>query len=75
MKQTDIFDYMGQESDPIFNKINALKKGQTVDLGGVIISLNLQGLYELESTFHHECFSSKRLMYDGLSSYLSLLVL
>ena len=69
MEQTDIYDYLGIENDPIFNIINHLKAGQAIDLGGVIISLNNNGLYEMETLVAHECFSSKRKIYDVVSRF------
>ena len=75
MEQTHIYDYLGEKNDPIFNKISGLKSGQVVDLGGVIISLNQRGIYELETSYHHECFKTKKQLYDGVSKFLSLIVL
>lgn len=75
MKQTHIYEYLGLENDPVFNKINVLQKGQVVDLGGVIVSLNSKGLYEVETDYYHECFDSKKALYDGLSKFLSLIIL
>jgi len=74
MEQTHIYDYLGMENDPIFNIINHLKIGQAVDLGGVVISLNNNGLYEMETSVDHECFSSKKQVYDGVSKFFSLIV-
>ncbi len=74
MEQTHIYDYLGMENDPIFNIIKQLKKGQVIDLGGVIVSLNNNGLYEIETSVDHECFRSKRQVYDGVSKFFSLIV-
>ena len=54
-----------------FNKIMQLETGQAVDLGGVTITLNINGLYELESVECHECFMSRKQLYDGVSKYFS----
>lgn len=75
MEQTDIYDYLGMNNDPIFNKISSLKIGQAIDLGGVKVLLNTQKLYEVETDFYHECFCSKRQVYDGLSKFFSLIAL
>ena len=72
MEQTHIYEILGEVNDPIFIKILHLEKGQTVDLGGVNITLNSNGLYELESDDYHECFRSKKQLYDGVSKLLSL---
>lgn len=75
MEQTHIYNFLGINNDPIFNEILRLEKGRKVDLGGIFIVLNENGLYELETAYHHECFTTKKKLYDGLSRYLSLLVL
>lgn len=75
MKQSHIYDYLGEVEDPIFNIISSLKTGQVVNLGEVTVLLNKQGLYEIETSFYHECFSTKKQVYDGISKFLSLIVL
>lgn len=75
MEQTHIYEFIGVDTDPIFNTINSLKRGQVVDLGVVKLSLNQQGLYELETEYHHECFRTKKQIYNGLAKFLSLIVL
>lgn len=75
MEQTNIYQYLGEMNDPIFNKISQLELGQTIDLGGVMVSLNTNGLYELETSFYHECYSTKKQLYDGVSKFLSLIVI
>lgn len=74
MEQTHIYNFLGMNDDPIFNQILRLEKGRKVDLGGIFITLNESGLYELETFYHHECYRTKKQLYDGLSRYLSLLV-
>lgn len=75
MEQTDIYEFLGMNSDPVFNQISNLKVGQAVELGGVKVLLNNQNLYEVETELYHECFCSKRQVYDGLSKFFSLIVL
>lgn len=70
--QTQIYDFIGFESDPIFREINKLSIGQAVDLGGVTVKLNKNGLYEVESLMSHECFQSKKQVYDNVAKIISL---
>ncbi len=67
MEQTNIYHYLGLESDPIFNIISRLQRGQVIDVGGATLTLNNSGLFELESESYHECFRSEQEVYDGLS--------
>jgi len=75
MEQTDIYDFIGVNYDPVFNQIEQLEKGRAVELGGFIITLNQNGLYELESINSHECFTTISQVYDSISRYLNLLIL
>lgn len=45
MEQTHIYNFLGMNDDPIFNRILQLEKGRKVDLGGIFIILNENGLY------------------------------
>ena len=73
MLQTHIYDFLGVINDPIYIKILELEKGQKLDLGGVNITFNANGLYELETDDYHECFKSKKQLYDGVSRLLSFI--
>lgn len=72
MEQINIYQFLGKVNDPIYVKILNLKEGETVDLGGVNVTLNSNGLYELESDNHHECFRTKKQLYDGVAKLISL---
>lgn len=72
MEQINIYQFLGKINDPIYVKILNLKEGETVDLGGVNVTLNSNGLYELESDNHHECFRTKKQLYDGVAKLISL---
>ncbi|MFD2133309.1 hypothetical protein ACFSKI_19020 [Pseudogracilibacillus auburnensis] len=74
MEQTHIYDYLGAIEDPIFNKISNLEVGKVVDLGGVTVLLNQFGLYEVETGISHDCFRSKKQVYEGVSKYFSLII-
>lgn len=75
MEQTHIYHYLGLENDPIFREITKLKSGQAAIVGNIKIKLNSHGLYEIETSASHECFSSQKQVYDGISKMLSLVVL
>lgn len=75
MEQTHIYHYLGLENDPIFKEITKLKAGQAAIVGDIKIMLNKHGLYEIETSTSHECFSSQKQVYDGISKVLSLIVL
>lgn len=75
MLQTHIYNFLGEVNDPIFIQILELEEGQTLELGGVNITFNANGLYELETDDYHECFKSKKQLYDGVSRLLSLIEL
>lgn len=72
MEQINIYQFLGKVNDPIYVKILNLKEGETVDLGGVNVTLNSNGLYELETDNHHECFRTKKQLYDGVAKLISL---
>ena len=57
MTQNTIYDYLGNESDPIYQKITQLSKGESVLLEDAEISLNINGLYEVSTDEYHEPFS------------------
>jgi len=75
MKQSQIYEYLGLDNDPIFKKINDLKEDESINLSELKITLNKQGLYEVETDDKHECFKTKKEVYDGVSKLLSLIVL
>lgn len=72
MEQINIYQFLGKVNDPIYVKILNLKEGETVDLGGVNVTLNSNGLYELETDNHHKCFRTKKQLYDGVAKLISL---
>lgn len=75
IKQSQIYDFLGVVNDPIFKKINELKEDEFINISKLKITLNKQGLYEVETDTQHECFHTKKELYDGVSRLLSLTVL
>lgn len=67
MDQSNIYDFLGIESDPLFNKISKLKKGQRISMGNIKILLNEFGIYELITTDEHEGFSSMLSCYKSVN--------
>jgi hypothetical protein len=58
LNQLMIYDYLGVESDPIYQKLKLLKKGQKVKLDSLTISLNNSGIYEIKSVnLHDGCYN------------------
>ncbi|MEN2765653.1 hypothetical protein [Ornithinibacillus xuwenensis] len=66
MIQTMIYDYLGSETDPIYQKLKQLKKGQQIDLGSLTVSLNYAGMYEVTSVDLHDGFSNTESCYQYL---------
>lgn len=56
MEQTYIYEYLGVETDPVFQAISKLKKDQSIVLGMIHVTLNQFGLYEVMTEVAHECF-------------------
>lgn len=56
MDQSNIYDFLGVESDPLFNKISKLKKGHGFSTGDIKVLLNQYGIYELITADEHEGF-------------------
>lgn len=73
MEQTQIYEFLGVDRDPLFYKISNLQVGQAVELGDIRVLLNKQGLYELETEDSHECFRTLSQLYDGISKIYSLI--
>lgn len=67
MEQANIYDFLGVESDPLFNKISRLKKGQAFIAGDVKITLNNHEIYELSTKDEHEGFSNMLDCYKCIS--------
>lgn len=57
MTQNTIYDYLGNENDPVYQKILQLDKGDSVALEDAEVSLNMHGLYEVSTEEYHEPFS------------------
>lgn len=72
LKQTNIYEFLGFECDPIFKEILKLDKGSVCKINHITIKLNEQDLYEIETKHDHQAFTSKKQVYDHLSYMFSL---
>lgn len=57
MVQTNIYEYLDIESDPVLINISSLKKGQQYVIDSIKVQLNLYGIYEIETSDIHDSFS------------------
>lgn len=75
-EQINIYDCLGFESDPLFNSLDSVKKGDSLEIAGYVFTRNSFGLYELSSDNEHMVFSSLSNLYEHLNRLIkcSLLV-
>lgn len=67
MDQSNIYDFLGIESDPLFRDISRLEKGQTLDLGEIKVIFNEYGIYEIATENMHEGFINAGACYERVS--------
>ncbi|WP_175616042.1 hypothetical protein [Piscibacillus halophilus] len=53
-EQTNIYDFLGINEDPLYKKLEDLKEGEMLLLGETLVRKNSHGLYELETRTQHE---------------------
>ncbi|WP_342471613.1 hypothetical protein MHH70_12410 [Metasolibacillus sp. FSL H7-0170] len=68
MQNTNIFDFLGVETDLIYQKIAALKTGDVFQADNIIV--RLEKYYEIESDYEHELFYNAMSCYQYLSDLL-----
>jgi hypothetical protein len=54
MEQVNIYEYFGIETDPLFQRIQQLKKGDYIHLEQAVIIINPFGIYEILTEDEHE---------------------
>lgn len=55
--QTNIFNYLSLDNDPIYKAIEKVTKEKRVLISDdIVVSLNLFGAYEVETEYEHERF-------------------
>lgn len=66
MNQTMIYDFLGLDTDPLWNKLKSLEKGQRIIFEMFSVSLNSSGIYEVSSEESHDGFSNIKDCYKCL---------
>lgn len=56
MEQLNVYDLLGDDTDPVYKSLLNLKKGESITLEDMDLSLNHFGIYELSSETWQECF-------------------
>jgi|GEM_PF-1543614 len=69
--QTHVYEYLGKESDPLYNEILSLQINQSVDVQGIRITRTTFEMYEMESKSFHEGFTSSQSIYKRVSTILN----
>lgn len=55
--QANIFNYLSLDSDPIYKEIEkATKENHVLISKDIVIRINIQGAYEVETEYEHERF-------------------
>lgn len=60
LEQINIYDLIGGIKDPVYEMVASLKKGQSVEVEDMQLSLNQHGLYEISNEELHESFIDVR---------------
>jgi len=71
LEQTHVYEYLGKESDPLYNDILSLQINQSVYLQGIRITRTAFEMYEIESKSFHEGFISSQSIYKRVSAILN----
>lgn len=72
LEQLSIYDYLGKESDPLYQTIKSLEVNQRVQVEDYSITLSKFGIYEINSKNIHEAKSRIEDCYDYLVKQLSM---
>ncbi|MUV38144.1 hypothetical protein JNUCC1_02233 [Lentibacillus sp. JNUCC-1] len=75
--QMHVYEYLGIENDPLYNKIAELEVNQSIQIPetNMQITKNRFGMYEIVSTEQHECYSSAQSLYEQINALLNALPL
>ena len=66
MEQTFIYEYLGVHSDPVYQMISKLTKGNAIKIGNIDVSLNKFGLYEVTTQDSHDSFRDVQSCYEKI---------
>ena len=75
LEQKHVYDYLGKENDPLYNKILSLQVNQSINVQGIMITKTAFAMYEIESKTFHEGFTSSQSIYKRISSILNAMSL
>ncbi|WP_121639518.1 hypothetical protein [Virgibacillus sp. Bac330] len=64
MQQVHLYEYLGAYTDPLYQKIERLQVGESLQCGEVCITYTKFNLYELTSEEIHECYSTLDKCYE-----------
>lgn len=68
MQNTNLFEFIGVEADPVHQKLAQLQAGESFVIDGISVSLNK--FYEIESDVEHVPFKSMFDCYRYLSDVI-----
>jgi len=66
MEQHNIYNYIGQQQDPLFQTLESLKCGQRASIDKCDIHLNKFGLYEVDDKENEYAFSDLKQCYKKI---------
>lgn len=69
--QTNIYEFLEVDTDPLFMKIESLKNGQSFVVENYEVLMNNFDFYEIFSCSSHEVFSTKEKCYKKLCEIVS----
>ncbi len=72
-EQTHVYEYLGKESDPLYNNILHLKVNQSIQLPETNLKIlkTRYGMYEIISDEYHECYSFPQPLYERINAILN----
>ncbi|OZU88669.1 hypothetical protein CIL03_10290 [Virgibacillus indicus] len=72
-EQTQVYEYLGKENDPLYNNIMHLKLNQSLSIPetNIQITKTRYEMYEIVSDEYHECYSSPQSLYERISALLN----
>lgn len=72
VEQINVYELLGNNIDPIYEKLSRLQKGETIELDDMRVTLNEFGLYELSGDSLHECFQDLMKCYQFVCQLLKV---
>lgn len=77
IEQMHVYEYLGRESDPLYNNILHLQVDQSLFIPETKMQIvkTKYGLYEIVSDECHECYSTPQTLYERVSDVLNAILL